>query len=110
MIIHRMFEPRWERQGQPCGRDLAFGRRCQGTLSVRVERLSAWPAHQRDPAMAVVLLPTLADRDASISDPSLGHRLGLGVCDSCSVQIPILRGHVSGRPACLSTADLWGDL
>ena len=110
MLIHRAFEPRWNRQGARCNRDLGFGKRCNGVLAVRRERLSGWPAHQADPQLAIVMLPTLADRDASISDPSLGHRIGLGICDSCSVQIPIYRSDCDRFPASQTCDELWGEM
>ena len=53
---------------------LALVSRCDGTLTVQRDRLSGWPAHQAIPDLAIVLLPTLADRDVSISDPSIGHQ------------------------------------
>lgn len=110
MLIHRIFEPRWNRDRQQCGRDLGFGRQCTGTLSVRRQRLSGWPAHQADPQLAIVMLPTLGDRDVSIEDPSQGHRIGLGICDSCSVKIPIHRSDCEHFPASQPCDDLWGEL
>jgi hypothetical protein len=110
MIIHDLFEPRWVRSGAVCGRDLGFGKACPGTLSVMRQRVSAWPAHQADPELAIVRLPSLDDVDLCTTDPSMGHRLGVGVCTSCSVRIPIMRSDVTGRPASLSTVDAWGVL
>jgi hypothetical protein len=56
------------------------------------------------------MLPTLADRDVSITDPSQGHRIGLGICDSCSVKIPIYRSDCEHFPASQPCDDLWGDM
>lgn len=107
MIIHRIFEPRWVKHGQKCNRALGFSKRCDGILSVQRDRLSGWPAHQAIPDLAIVLLPTLADRNVSISDPSMGHQLGIGVCSECSVKIPILRSDLMEIPASQPGALLW---
>lgn len=110
MLIHQLFEPRWVREGEKCSRDLGFGKWCSGRLSVQTERLSAWPAHQAVKDLAIQRLPSLSDVDLCTTDPSLGHRLGVGMCSKCSVRIPIYRADLTGRPAGLMTHEMWGDM